>query len=93
MNTCHLRIRDNSTQQFKRGKYIVYLSMYVRHVITFSRLGINRYYCCDCCNPVRGQLSRGTHFSLSPFAPENVVSRGGFGRPVPSKPDHSPYPG
>ena len=29
--------------------------------------------------------------SLSPFAPENLVSRDGFGRPVPRQPAHSPH--
>ena len=30
-------------------------------------------------------------FSLSVFAPENLVSRDEFGRPVPRRPAHSPY--
>ena len=35
-------------------------------------------------NPARGQLNREKVIvSLSPFAPENLVSRDGFGRPVP----------
>ena len=34
-------------------------------------------------NPARGQLNRQNDFSLSPFAPENLVSRDGFGSPVP----------
>ena len=29
-----------------------------------------------------------TYFSLSPFAPESLVSRDGFGRPVPRQPAH-----
>ena len=29
------------------------------------------------------------NFSLSPFAPENLVSRNGFGRPVPRQPIYS----
>ena len=66
--------------------------MYVMHVITFSRLGINRNYY-GCCNPARGQLSKENNFPLSPLAPVNLVSRGGFGRPVPSMPAHSPYSG
>ena len=37
-------------------------------------------------NPARGQLNREMNISLSPFAPENLVSRGGFGRAVPRKP-------
>ena len=32
-----------------------------------------------------------TYFSLSPFAPENLVSQDGFGRPVPRQPAHSPH--
>ena len=32
-------------------------------------------------NPARGQLNRENDSSLSPFAPENLVSRGGFGSP------------
>ena len=34
-------------------------------------------------NPARGQLNRKKYISLSLFAPENLVSRDGFGRPVP----------
>ena len=32
-------------------------------------------------NPARGQLNRNIKISLSPSAPENLVSRDGFGRP------------
>ena len=40
-------------------------------------------------NPARGQLNREDgFFSLSPFAPENLVSRDGFGSPVPRQPGH-----
>ena len=39
-------------------------------------------------NPNRGQLIRENIFSLSPFAPENLVSRDGFGSPVPRQPAH-----
>ena len=38
-----------------------------------------------------GQLNREAFFFLSPFAPENLVSRDGFCRPVPYHPAHSPY--
>ena len=31
--------------------------------------------------------------SLSPFAPENLVARDGFSRPVPRQPAHSSHPG
>ena len=39
-------------------------------------------------NPARGQLNREMDISLSVFAPENLVSRDGFGRPVRRQPDH-----
>ena len=40
-------------------------------------------------NPARGQLNREMSlFSLSAFAPENLVSRDGFGSPVPRQPAH-----
>ena len=40
-------------------------------------------------NPVCGQLSRENEkISLSPFAPENLVVRDGFGSPVPRQRAH-----
>ena len=39
-------------------------------------------------NPARGQLNRENKYFLSPFAPENLVSRDGFGCPVPREPVH-----
>ena len=36
-------------------------------------------------NPARGQLNRGDDFCLSSFAPENLVLRDRFSRPVPSR--------
>ena len=36
-------------------------------------------------NPARGQLNRENVFSLSPFAPESLVSRDGFGSPLPRR--------
>ena len=38
--------------------------------------------------PARGQLNRENDFSLPAFAPENFVSRDGFGSPVPRQPAH-----
>ena len=40
---------------------------------------------CKVTNPARGQLNRENDrdIFLSPFAPENLVSRDGFGSPVP----------
>ena len=44
--------------------------------------------------PARGQLNREhMHFPPSPFTPDDLVSRDGFGRPVPRQPDHSPHSG
>ena len=39
-------------------------------------------------NPARGQLNREMSSSLSPFAPEHLVSRDGFGSPIPRQPVH-----
>ena len=40
-------------------------------------------------NPARGQLNREINISLSAlFAPENLVSRDGFGSPAPRQPAH-----
>ena len=39
-------------------------------------------------NPTRGQLNRENNIPLSPHVPENLVSRGGFNRPVPRQPAH-----
>ena len=39
-------------------------------------------------NPARGQLNRDIKISLSAFVPENLVSRDGFGNPVPRQPAH-----
>ena len=40
-------------------------------------------------NPDHGQLNKENMFFLSPFATENLVSRDGFGRPVPRQPAYS----
>ena len=41
-------------------------------------------------NPARGHLNRENEYGifLSPFAPENMISRDGFGSPVPRQPAH-----
>ena len=39
-------------------------------------------------NPARGQLNRENDFFPSRFAPESLVSREGFGRPVLHQPTH-----
>ena len=57
-------------------------------VMTYSRVWINRMLDHTCsksidqpgkvANPARGQLNKENKYSLSPFAPENLVSRDGF---------------
>ena len=44
-------------------------------------------------NLAHGQLDRESVFSLSSFAPEKLVSRDRFGRPVPRQPSHPPHSG
>ena len=44
-------------------------------------------------NPTRGQLNREIVLYISPFEPEKLVTRGGFDRPVPRQPAHSPHSG
>ena len=45
-------------------------------------------------NAARGQLKKeNEHIFLPPFTLENLVSRDGFGRPVPRQPAHFPYLG
>ena len=39
-------------------------------------------------NPARSQLDREINISLTPFAPENLVTRDGFGSPVPRQSAH-----
>ena len=39
-------------------------------------------------NPARGQLNRERNIPLSAFAPGNLVSRDGFGSPIPRQPAH-----
>ena len=42
----------------------------------------------EVANPARGQLNRENEISLFACAPENLVSRDGFGSPVPRQPAH-----
>ena len=60
----------------------IYVCMYVCMVITYSRVWISRVRL-----PTLLLVSSTgkTDISLSPFAPENLVSRDGFGRPVQSR--------
>ena len=43
---------------------------------------------CKVAHPARVQLNRENELFLSAFAPENLVSRDGFGSPVPRQPAH-----
>ena len=67
----------------------MYVSMYV-YKYMYARIIITRCKSKDQPGKVaslaRGQLNR--DISLSPFAPENLVSRDGFGSPVPRQPAH-----
>ena len=56
-------------------------------ISTFSRVSINQSGVV--ANPARGHLNEGNEFSLSPFAPENLVSRERFGCSIPRQPDNS----
>ena len=42
----------------------------------------------EVANPARGELKRENSYFLSAFAPENLVSRDGFGSPIPRQPAH-----
>ena len=66
------------------------IGMIMYGVITYSRVQINQVRL-----PILLVVSwvDKMNFSLSPFAPENLVSRDGFGRPVPRRPAYSPHTG
>ena len=66
------------------GMYM-YICMYVCTVITYSK---GKDQPGKVANPARGQLNICFCFSLSPFAPENLVSRDESGSPVPRQPAH-----
>ena len=76
-------------EYFASGEYVC---LYVCMIKTFTRVWINRVW-----QPVLLVVSwtGKMFFSLSPFAPENLVSRNGFGRPSPCQPAHyhSPHSG
>ena len=68
----------------------MYVCMYVCMVITYDRVWINRVRF-----PILLVVSEieKMDISLSPLAPENLVSRDGFSRPVPHHPVYSPHSG
>ena len=63
----------------------MYVCMYVCMVITYSRVWINRVRL-----PILlvVSLTGKINIPLSPCVPEDLVSRGGFSRPVPHQPAH-----
>ena len=65
-----------------------HVTWYVCMVTHTARIRINRVR--KVAIPARGQLNRENQyfFSLSAFAPENLVSQQGFGSPVPRQPAH-----
>ena len=63
----------------------MYVCMYVYMVITYNK-GKNQLN--KVADPARGQLNRKMIFYLSSFAPENLISRDGFGSPAPRQPAH-----
>ena len=72
---------------FKLVKTAGCYNAYVCMVITY-RKRVDQHG--KVANPAHGQLNRKMKYSLTP---ENLVSRNGFGRPVPRQPAHSPHPG
>ena len=63
----------------------MYVCMYVCMVITYSKIN---YQPGKVASPARGQLKREFFFSLSPTAPEHLVSRDGFDSPILRQPAH-----
>ena len=59
--------------------------MYVCKVITYSK---HKDQLGKVTIPARGQLTKESNNSLSPFVPKNLVSRDGFGSPVLRQPAH-----
>ena len=72
------------------GNLYCHSELYVwSHILYIARVRINRVVS-KVANPARGQLNRENELFpvLVPFAPENLVSRDGFGSPVPRRPVH-----
>ena len=56
------------------GHHYIYM-----YIVSREQLG-------EVANPARGQLNRKNEYSMSPFAPENLISRNGFDCPTPCQP-------
>ena len=76
--------KHNAPDLWDRG------SMYACMVITYSK---SMDQPGKVANPAHhGQLNReNEYFPVTPFAPDDLVSRDEFGRPVPRQSTHSPY--
>ena len=91
-----MHVLEVCSESSGKTKYYKFVYLYVQPfylcmVITYSRVWMNLG---KVGNPARGQLTRENEYILlSPFSPENLVSRDGFGRPVPRQPAHSPRSG
>ena len=66
--------------------FVLFCLVYVYGIKYIARLSMDPPG--KVANPAHGQLNRENNFSLSAFAPENLVSRDGFGSPVPRQPAH-----
>ena len=65
-----------------------YVCMVITYMVTYILYSKSLDQPGKVANPARGQLNREMNISLSAFAPENLVSRDGFGSPVPRQPAH-----
>ena len=66
--------------------YIIYIYMYSHTSYTKKSMDQPSKVI---ANPARGQLNRENEYFLSSvFAPENLISRDGFGSPIPRQPAH-----
>ena len=75
---------------FSRGHQLEY--GYFAHILSSRLYGHTYSKSMDqqgmVANPACGQIAGKMNISLSAFAPENLVSRDGFGSPVPRQPSH-----
>ena len=65
--------------------------IYVLHECEVILYFVQQYIDQPVANLVVVSLTGKVSISLSPLAPENLVSQDGFGRPVPRQPDYTLY--
>ena len=92
LRSYYIWLKSSSPQTLVASLYIslcmyvcMYVCMFVFMVITYNK---SKDQPGKVANSARGQLNGEINISLSPFAPENLVSREGFGSPVPRQPAH-----